>query len=139
MRAANEEEATTRSSLNRKQASAYQGAFEAVLAVPIAVGFGYWAGGHLGSSTTGVIVGAVIGFASMVLRLTRMRPEPAETSETGDTNEPERGETEAAAKSDAPRRHPSDGGDDGGDKDAGEKDGPMIGFGLFGDDDDDRD
>ena len=125
MRAANEEEATTRSRLTRKQASAYQGALEAVLAVPIAVGLGYWAGGHLGSSTTGVIVGAVIGFAAMVLRLTRMRPGSAEM-----------GETDAGSKSDVSQREAPDDAESG----SGENDGPMIGFGLFGDDEnEDRD
>jgi F0F1-type ATP synthase assembly protein I len=60
--------------LTREQMSAYQGAMEAVLAVPIAIGFGYLADRSFDSSPIGIGVGAVIGFAAMVLRVTRMRP-----------------------------------------------------------------
>lgn len=63
----------------------------------------------------------------MVLRLTRMRPGSEET-----------GETEAGSKGDEPRREAPDDAETG----SGEKDGPMIGFGLFADDeneDQDRD
>ena len=51
---------------------AYQGAMEAVLAVVVATGIGYWADSHYGTEPLWLIVGAVVGFASMVVRLLRM-------------------------------------------------------------------
>ena len=51
---------------------AYQGAFEAVFAVLVGVGAGYWVDRRFGTTPYGVIVGVVIGFAAMVLRLLRM-------------------------------------------------------------------
>lgn len=51
---------------------AYQGAFEAVMAVLVGAGAGYWADGHWGTTPYGVLAGVVIGFAAMVLRLLRM-------------------------------------------------------------------
>ena len=62
-----------KSGLTQEQMSAYQGAVEAVLAVPIAVGLGYWADRSFDTSPIGLGVGAVIGFAAMVVRITRMR------------------------------------------------------------------
>jgi F0F1-type ATP synthase assembly protein I len=56
----------------RSQVRAYEGAFEAVIAVIAATGFGYWADSYFDSSPIGLIVGAVIGFAAMVLRLVRL-------------------------------------------------------------------
>jgi len=47
---------------------------EAVLAVPVAVGFGYWADTHFETSPRYLLVGAVIGFFAMVVRLVRMGP-----------------------------------------------------------------
>ena len=63
------------SRLSRAQGAAYQGATEAVLAVPIAVGIGYWADKYFGTSPRYLFVGAVFGFCAMVLRLARMRPD----------------------------------------------------------------
>lgn len=54
---------------------AYQGAFEAVMAVLVGAGFGYWVDRRWETTPYGVIVGVVIGFAAMVLRLLRMRDE----------------------------------------------------------------
>ncbi len=71
--------------LSREQLSAYQGAVEAVLAVPISVGFGYWVDRSFDTSPVGVGVGAVIGFAALVLRITRMRPD-GETDESDETD-----------------------------------------------------
>lgn len=51
---------------------AYQGAFEAVFAVLIGAGAGYWVDHRWGTTPYGLIVGVVIGFAAMVLRLFRM-------------------------------------------------------------------
>lgn len=59
---------------HRAQASAYQGAMEAVFSVVIAVGAGYWADETFETSPLYLLIGAVIGFGAMVLRLVRMRP-----------------------------------------------------------------
>jgi hypothetical protein len=80
----------------------------------------------------------------MVLRLTRMRPDPAEIDgmdAIGEINETDEideigeideagktGETAAGSKSGAPQRDAPDDEENG----SGEKDGPAIGFGLFG-------
>jgi F0F1-type ATP synthase assembly protein I len=51
---------------------AYQGAFEAVMAVLVGAGFGYWVDSRWDTTPVGVIAGVVIGFAAMVLRLLRL-------------------------------------------------------------------
>lgn len=56
----------------RKQAGAYEGAVEAVIAVIAAIGLGYWADTHFDSSPVGLFAGVVIGFTAMVLRLVRL-------------------------------------------------------------------
>jgi F0F1-type ATP synthase assembly protein I len=56
----------------RRQAKAYEGAFEAVIAVVMATGIGYWADQRLDSSPIGLFVGVVLGFLAMVLRLVRL-------------------------------------------------------------------
>jgi F0F1-type ATP synthase assembly protein I len=53
----------------RSQGAAYQGALEAVFAILIAGGIGYWADGRFGTSPWLLILGFAIGFASFVLRL----------------------------------------------------------------------
>ncbi|MCP4039550.1 MAG: AtpZ/AtpI family protein [bacterium] len=60
--------------LSKQQSASYQGAFEAVLAVPIAIGIGYWCDDRLGSAPVGLFTGAAVGFAAMLLRIVRMRP-----------------------------------------------------------------
>ena len=61
---------------DRKQATrqglAYQGASEAVVSVLIAAGIGYWIDGRFETSPFGLLIGTMIGFASMVLRLLRL-------------------------------------------------------------------
>jgi F0F1-type ATP synthase assembly protein I len=57
----------------RRGIAAYQGALEAVLAIVIAIGVGYWADKHFGTEPRWLIVGTCIGFGSFVLRLWRMR------------------------------------------------------------------
>ena len=54
------------------QGAAYQGALEAVFAILIAGGIGYWADGRFGTSPWMLLLGFVIGFASFVLRLFRL-------------------------------------------------------------------
>jgi F0F1-type ATP synthase assembly protein I len=56
----------------RRQGAAYQGALEAVFAILIAGGIGYWADGHFGTSPWLLVLGFVIGFGSFVLRLFRL-------------------------------------------------------------------
>jgi len=61
-------------SATRRAASAYQGAVEAVAALLLAMGAGYWVDQRFGTSPRGLLVGTAIGFGSFVLRLWRMRP-----------------------------------------------------------------
>ena len=55
-----------------RQGAAYQGALEAVFALLIAGGLGYWADRHFGTSPWLLILGFVVGFGSFVLRLFRL-------------------------------------------------------------------
>ena len=54
--------------------AAYQAAVEAVFAIMIATGLGYWADQKFDTGPVWLIVGAVIGFCAFVLRLMRLRP-----------------------------------------------------------------
>ena len=54
---------------------AYQGAFEAIGSVLIAGGIGYWVDWRWDIAPIGLLVGVVIGFAAMVLRLVRLGKE----------------------------------------------------------------
>ncbi len=54
---------------------AYQGTFEAVGAVLLGCGVGFWIDSSWETAPWGVLVGAVIGFAAMVLRLLRLGQE----------------------------------------------------------------
>ena len=56
----------------RRQGLAYQGAFEAVLAIPITIGIGYWVDDRFDSSPLFLILGAAIGFTAFVVRLFRL-------------------------------------------------------------------
>ena len=73
--------------------AAYQGAMEAIFAILISVGAGYWADDHFGTSPRWLIVGAVIGFAAFVLRLFRMAGLVEEAAEAAETQGPEGPET----------------------------------------------
>jgi hypothetical protein len=53
--------------------------------VPIAIGFGYWCDSYLDSAPVGLLVGAVIGFCAMLLRIVRMRPAETEVEKNGAT------------------------------------------------------
>jgi F0F1-type ATP synthase assembly protein I len=59
--------------VRRRGIAAYQGALEAVLAIVIAIGVGFWADKHFGTEPRWLIVGTCIGFGSFVMRLWRMR------------------------------------------------------------------
>ncbi len=57
---------------SREAAAAYQGAVEAVFAVLIAGGIGYWADAHFETSPRYLLLGLGIGFGAFVLRLWRL-------------------------------------------------------------------
>lgn len=59
----------------RAGSDAYQGAFEAVGAVLVACVFGFFVDRRFETAPWGVLAGAVIGFAAMVLRLVRLGKE----------------------------------------------------------------
>jgi len=54
---------------------AYQGAFEAIGSVLMACAFGYWVDSRWDTRPYGLLIGAVVGFAAMVLRLIRLGKE----------------------------------------------------------------
>ena len=56
----------------RRAGAAYQGALEAVFAILISGGVGYWADARFGSAPLGLLVGLAIGFGAFVLRLFRL-------------------------------------------------------------------
>ena len=64
---------SVKSGLDGKAGRAYQQALEAVLAIPIGIGIGYFADGRLDSSPIGLVLGAALGFAAFVKRLISMR------------------------------------------------------------------
>jgi len=68
----NEDPASPQQEVQRRGLAAYQGAFEAVLAIPIAIGAGYWLDGRFDTSPVLLLVGAALGFAAFVLRLVRL-------------------------------------------------------------------
>jgi F0F1-type ATP synthase assembly protein I len=56
----------------RRQGAAYQGGVEAVFAILIAGGIGYWVDSRWGTSPWGLLIGFLVGFGSFVLRLIRL-------------------------------------------------------------------
>jgi F0F1-type ATP synthase assembly protein I len=70
-------------SLTRRGARAYQGALEAVLAIPIGMGLGYLADRYFGTGPAFLLLGLVLGFASFVMRISRLRALVDEASEEG--------------------------------------------------------
>ena len=50
----------------------YQGAFEAVIAILVAVLFGYWLDGYFDTAPVFLLIGSAIGFASFTVRLIRL-------------------------------------------------------------------
>jgi len=57
---------------DRRLGAVYQGAFEAVIALLIAVGIGYWLDGYFDCAPWLLLMGTAIGFASFTLRLIRL-------------------------------------------------------------------
>ncbi len=66
------EEGHRRAKSRSRQGQAYQGAVEAVFAILVAVGIGYWADERFTTSPRYVLIGLVIGFGYFVLRLVRL-------------------------------------------------------------------
>ena len=56
----------------RRQGLVYQGASEAVLAIPISVGIGYGIDSYFVTSPLFLFVGAALGFTAFVVRLFRL-------------------------------------------------------------------
>lgn len=75
----------------RRQAAAYQGAFEAVFAILIGAGLGYWGDASLGTSPWLLLLGFVLGFGAFVLRLLRLggRLQESESGEPAEPSEPD--------------------------------------------------
>ncbi len=80
----------------RRKGAVYQGGSEAVFAILIAAGIGYWLDGRLDSAPTFLLIGIAVGFAAFTVRLVRLGREAqrkisGEVEETGDSaNESER-------------------------------------------------
>jgi F0F1-type ATP synthase assembly protein I len=55
-----------------RQGLAYQGGVEAVFAILIATGVGYWADYYFGTSPRYLLIGIIFGFTAFVLRLLRL-------------------------------------------------------------------
>jgi F0F1-type ATP synthase assembly protein I len=66
------DDARKRQRAAKRQGIAYQGAFEAFVAILVAMGIGYWLDQRFGTSPYGLLIGTGIGFASFVLRLLRL-------------------------------------------------------------------
>ena len=56
----------------RRPGAVYQGAFEAVIALLIMIGVGYWLDGYFGTAPALLLIGAALGFASFSVRLIRL-------------------------------------------------------------------
>lgn len=76
-------------SLGRSGSDAYLGAWEAVIALVLGAVGGYYADQWLDTAPIGQIMGLVLGFAAMVIRLIRLRPEEPIEAEPNPTNDPE--------------------------------------------------
>jgi len=57
---------------DRRLGAVYQGAFEAVFALLIAAGIGYWLDGYFDTAPWLLLIGTAIGFASFTVRLIRL-------------------------------------------------------------------
>jgi len=81
----------------RRQAKAYEGAFEAAFSVLIAVGIGHWADGYFEIAPVGVLSGVVLGFAAMTVRLVRLGTQLGITDENSSRDDSD--ETDPANES----------------------------------------
>jgi F0F1-type ATP synthase assembly protein I len=71
---------------SRRKGAAYQGAFEAALAILIAGFVGNLADDHFGTAPRYLLIGFFIGFCSFVLRLVRLGRYLQATEEDEDSN-----------------------------------------------------
>ncbi len=67
-----QDEKKSQAGQGRRQGAVYQGAFEAVIALLIAAGFGYWLDGYFDTAPWLLLIGTAIGFASFTVRLMRL-------------------------------------------------------------------
>jgi len=67
-----QDEKKSRAGQDRRQGAVYQGAFEAVIALLIAAGLGYWLDGYFDTTPWLLLIGTAIGFASFSVRLIRL-------------------------------------------------------------------
>lgn len=58
---------------SQRGARAYAGAFEAVLSILVGAGLGWWGDSELGTGPWLLLVGLGFGFATFVVRLSRLR------------------------------------------------------------------
>jgi len=72
----------------RRQGIAYQGAFEAFVAILVAMGIGYWVDQRFGTSPLYLLIGTGVGFASFVLRLVRLGRQLHEFPDASDDDGP---------------------------------------------------
>lgn len=72
----------------RRQGIAYQGAFEAFVAILIGMGIGYWIDQRFGTSPLYLLIGTCVGFASFVLRLVRLGRQIQSLSDASDDSGP---------------------------------------------------
>ena len=82
-----EREQADRRRQTRRQGQAYQAAFEAVVAILIASGIGYWVDSRYDTSPWGLLLGTALGFASFVIRLLRLGRQRHEAEAGGETSE----------------------------------------------------
>ena len=61
-----------RTEQGQRPGAVYQGAFEAVIALLIAAGIGYWLDGRFETAPWLLLIGTAIGFASFTVRLVRL-------------------------------------------------------------------
>lgn len=78
------DDAQTRQRAARRQGIAYQGAFEAFVAILIAMGIGYWVDQRFGTSPLYLLIGTAVGFAAFVLRLVRLGRQIQNLSDASD-------------------------------------------------------
>ena len=81
-----EKDQTERQRTARRQGLAYQGAFEAVAAILIAAGIGYWIDARYETTPFGVVIGAIVGFSAFVRRLLRLGRQLEELGDPGVAN-----------------------------------------------------
>jgi F0F1-type ATP synthase assembly protein I len=67
-----QDEKKSRTGADAGKGAVYQGAFEAVVALLIAAGLGYWMDGYFETAPWLLLTGIAIGFASFTVRLVRL-------------------------------------------------------------------